>query len=169
MALVAKLVRNKGVGEALTLLKFTPKRSAPVLAKLIASAKANAENNFQQDPQKLVIQKLLVEEGPTFKRGRPISRGRTHRIKKRTSRILVELGVASQPVATKQKGRGNAQISTEKLKAEDSEAAVKQAPKPRERQATAAKPQTGQAQSKESKLKAVKKVSAEVSSRSLAQ
>lgn len=168
MALVAKLVRNKGVGEALTLLKFTPKRSAPVLAKLIASAKANAENNFQQDPQRLVIQKLLVEEGPTFKRGRPISRGRTHRIKKRTSRILVELGV-SQPVATKQKGRRKAQISTEKLKAEDSEAAVKQAPKPRERQATAAKPQTGQAQSKESKLKAVKKVSAEVSSRSLAQ
>ncbi len=98
---VAALVRGKKVNEALTQLKFTPKRSAPVLAKLIASAAANAENNFKQDKDKLVISKLIVNEGMTLKRGKPISRGRWHQIKKRTARILVELEVGAEKVEEK--------------------------------------------------------------------
>ena len=88
---VAGLVRGKKVTEALTILKFTPKRSAPVLAKLIASAAANAENNFKQDREKLMISKLIVNAGMTLKRGNPVSRGRWHPILKRSSRITVEL------------------------------------------------------------------------------
>ncbi len=88
---IAALVRGKKVSDALTQLKFTPKRSAPVIAKLIASAAANAENNFKQDKEKLIISKIIVNEGMTLKRGRPISRGRWHPIKKRTAKILVEL------------------------------------------------------------------------------
>ena len=88
---VAALVRGKSVAEALTQLKFVPKRSAPVLAKLIASAAANAENNFKQDREKLVISKILVNAGMTLKRGQPVSRGRWHPILKRTSRVTVEL------------------------------------------------------------------------------
>lgn len=91
MALIAKLVRLKGVQEALNLLKFTPKKGAPVLRKLILSASANAENNFQKQSTDLFIKKILVDSGPTLKRGLPVSRGRMHPIKKRTSKILVEL------------------------------------------------------------------------------
>jgi large subunit ribosomal protein L22 len=90
---VASLVRGKNVNEALNILKFTPKRSAPVLAKLIASAAANAENNFQQDRNKLIVSKIIVNEGATMKRGQPISRGRWHPIKKRTAKIWVELSL----------------------------------------------------------------------------
>lgn len=88
---VASLVRGKSVKEALVMLKFTPKRSAPILASLIASAAANAENNFKQDADKLFISKLVVNEGQTLKRGLPVSRGRWHPILKRSSRITVEL------------------------------------------------------------------------------
>lgn len=97
MNLIAALVRGKPVAEALTLLKFTPKRSAPILAKLIQSAAANAENNFKQDPENLVISRLIVDAGVTFKRGRPISRGRWHPLKKRTSHVSVELTVVEKP------------------------------------------------------------------------
>lgn len=96
---VAALVRGKNVTEALTQLKFVPKRSAPVLAKLIASAAANAENNFKQDKEKLMISKIIVNEGMTLKRGMPISRGRWHPIKKRTAKILVELSPALEKEA----------------------------------------------------------------------
>lgn len=94
---VAALVRNKSVSEALITLKFVPKRSAPIIAKLIASAAANAENNFKQKPENLIVTKVLVDEGKTLKRGRPVSRGRWHPILKRTSKVTVELA----PVAEK--------------------------------------------------------------------
>ena len=93
VSLVAAMVCGKPVAEALRILKFTLKRSAPVVAKLIASAIANAENNFKQDPEKLFILKITVNGGTILKRGRPISRGRWHPIKKRTSHITVELEI----------------------------------------------------------------------------
>lgn len=93
--LVAGLVRGKNVHEAITLLKFIPKKSALVLRKLITSASANAENNFGQDKNKLVIKKILVTKGPTYKRWIPISRGRANKILKRTSHITVEVAAES--------------------------------------------------------------------------
>ncbi len=98
---VATLVRGKKVTDALTTLKFTPKRSAPVLAKLIASAAANAENNFKQDREKLMISKLIVNAGMTLKRGNPVSRGRWHPILKRSSRVLVELSPIIEAIKSK--------------------------------------------------------------------
>ncbi len=101
--LVAQLIRGKAVSDALTTLKFTPKRAAPVLAKLIESAVANAENNFKQAAEGLVISKLLVNAGTTLKRGRPVSRGRWHPVLKRTSRVTVEVsaGVAKKETTKK--------------------------------------------------------------------
>ncbi|MDX9970667.1 MAG: 50S ribosomal protein L22 [Candidatus Gracilibacteria bacterium] len=91
--LVACLVRKMPVTKALDTLKFTPKKSAPVLKKLIESATANAENNFKQTKDSLYIKEILVSEGPTLKRSVPISRGRVHPILKRTSNIIVRLAV----------------------------------------------------------------------------
>ena len=91
--LVAGLVRGKQVDAALMQLKFTPKKAAGILYKVIKSASSNAENNFKQSPEKLFIREIVVTEGPTYKRGRSVSRGRMHRIRKRTSHITVHVDV----------------------------------------------------------------------------
>lgn len=93
--LVAALVRGKPVEEALNFLRFTPKRSAKPLMETIRSAVSNAEQNFKQDRKKLYISKIVVNEGSTLKRSRPVSRGRSHPILKRTSHIIVEVAVKS--------------------------------------------------------------------------
>lgn len=89
--LVAGLVRRKPVTEALDILKFTPKKAAPLIAKVIASAAANAKSNLKQEQDTLMIKEIIVNEGVTFKRSVPISRGRTHPIRKRNSHIKVIL------------------------------------------------------------------------------
>lgn len=89
--LVAGLVRNKSVQDALDILKFTPKKAAPLIAKVIASAAANAKNNTKQDISDLQIKEIIINEGTTLKRSIPISRGRMHPIKKRTAHIKVYL------------------------------------------------------------------------------
>lgn len=91
--LVAALVRMKKVEEALDILKFTPKRSAPILRKLIASAAANAKNNFKQNISELYVKEIIVNEGATYKRSMPVSRGRAHPILKRTAHVTVKLDV----------------------------------------------------------------------------
>lgn len=91
--LIASLVRNKKATEALDILKFTPKKAAGILKKLIASAVANAENNFKQTKDALYIKEIIVNDGPMLKRSVPISRGRMHPILKRMSHISVKLEV----------------------------------------------------------------------------
>lgn len=91
--LVAGLVRRKSVAEALDILKFTPKKAAPLLAKVIKSAAANAKNNFKQKEELLFIEEILVTKGATLKRYVPISRGRSHPIHKMTSHITVRVGI----------------------------------------------------------------------------
>jgi len=91
--LVAGLVRGKMVDEALDQLKFTPKKGAAILTKVIKSAAANAKTNFKQDPAKLFIKEIIVTKGPTFKRSVSISRGRAHPILKRNSHITVKVDV----------------------------------------------------------------------------
>lgn len=99
--LIAGMVQRMNAKEALTQLKFTPKKGAKVLYKLISSAVANAKNNFQQDENKLVIKTIRVTKGITYKRGLPVSRGRYHRIFKRNSNIFVEVGLdAATPART---------------------------------------------------------------------
>ncbi len=89
--LVVDLIRGKEVGEAIAILRHTPKSSTPVLEKLLNSAMANAENNFQMNVNNLVISEAFVDEGPTLKRFRPRAQGRASRINKRTSHITIVL------------------------------------------------------------------------------
>lgn len=83
------LVRGKKVDEALTLLQFAPTPTARVVAKVVKSAVANAENNFQMEPADLRIVSIFANEARTLKRFRPRARGRANRILKRSSHITV--------------------------------------------------------------------------------
>ena len=83
------MVRGKKVDEALTILKFTPTPTARVVAKVVKSAAANAENNFQISPSDLKIVNVFADEARTLKRFRPRSRGQASPILKRSSRITV--------------------------------------------------------------------------------
>ena len=83
------MVRGKRVEEALSLLKFSPTPTARVVAKVVQSAAANAENNFQIDPADLKIIKIFANEARSMRRYRPRSRGRVSPIRKHSSHITV--------------------------------------------------------------------------------
>ena len=83
------MVRGKKVDEALTLLKFAPTPTARIVAKVVKSAAANAENNFQMSPSDLKIVSVFTDEARTLKRHRPRARGRASPILKRSSHITV--------------------------------------------------------------------------------
>jgi len=86
---VIDLVRGMDVQEALDQLRFQPQAASEPIAKVIASAAANAEHNKQLDRSGLYISQAYVDEGPTLKRFRPRAQGRAFRIRKRTSHITV--------------------------------------------------------------------------------
>lgn len=90
--LVIDLIRNKAVGEAIAILKNTPRVASPIIEKVLMSAVANAEHNFELDTTKLVVSEAFVNEGPTmkrFRRFRPRAKGSASRINKRTSHITI--------------------------------------------------------------------------------
>jgi large subunit ribosomal protein L22 len=87
--LVIDMIRGKKVDEALPILKFSPTPAAKAVAKVIKSAVANAENNFQMPPAELRITDIFADQGHTLKRFRPQSRGRISPILKRSSNITV--------------------------------------------------------------------------------
>ncbi|MFH1640197.1 MAG: 50S ribosomal protein L22 [Chloroflexota bacterium] len=87
--LVVNLVRGKKVSDALDILRFVPTPSAKAVAKVVKSAAANADNNFQLSPSGLRIARIFADEGQTFKRFRPRSRGQISPILKRHSHITV--------------------------------------------------------------------------------
>lgn len=89
--LVVDLVRGKNIDEALAILKYTPKAAAPIVEKLVKSAVANAENNYNMDADRLYISDIYANQGPTMKRFRPRAMGRATTIRKRTSHIGVVL------------------------------------------------------------------------------
>jgi large subunit ribosomal protein L22 len=94
--LVADLVRGKDVSEAIELLSFADKKTAPILKKLVESAVANAEqgarrSNADLDIDQLYVKTVLVDQGPTLRRFRPRAQGRATKILKKTSHITVEL------------------------------------------------------------------------------
>jgi len=86
---VIDLVRGKSVTEALDILRWAPQAASEPVAKVIASAAANAQNNDGLDPATLVVASVYADEGPTAKRIRPRAQGRAYRIRKRTSHITV--------------------------------------------------------------------------------
>ena len=87
--IVLDLIRNKPVEEATAILALTPKAACEPLAKLLKSAIANAENNFEMDPEKLYVCETYANAGPILKRGMPRAQGRMCRINKRTSHITI--------------------------------------------------------------------------------
>ncbi|MHB1845790.1 MAG: 50S ribosomal protein L22 [Deltaproteobacteria bacterium] len=94
---VADLVRGQPVGEALSLLRFTPKAAAKPLAKLLRSAVANAEFGGKDvDVDRLVVQTITVDQGPTLRRFMPRAMGRASRINKKTSHVKVVLSNQAQ-------------------------------------------------------------------------
>ena len=86
---VMNLIRGKNVADAFAILKFTPKAGADVIEKVLKSAVANAENNFDMNVDKLYISSAYVDQGPTLKRIHPRSRGQAFSILKRTSHVTV--------------------------------------------------------------------------------
>ena len=101
---VIDLVRGKPVAEALDILRWAPQAASEPVAKVIASAAANAQNNEGLDPATLVVATVYADEGPTAKRIRPRAQGRAFRIRKRTSHITVV--VESRPSRSERSGRG---------------------------------------------------------------
>jgi len=89
--LVADMVRGKPVAEALTVLKFTAKKSSRLINKTLRSAVANAENNQTIDVDNLYVKRIFIDDGPRLKRFRPRAMGRATSILKRMSHITVVL------------------------------------------------------------------------------
>lgn len=89
--LVAEMIKRKNVEEAQAILDFAVKRGAKPILKLLNSAVASAKNSFQMDPSNLYVFKITVDQGPTFKRWRPRSRGMAYPIEKKTSHVTIVL------------------------------------------------------------------------------
>ena len=87
--LVVDLIRGKKIGEAVAILRLTPKAASPVVEKVLKSAIANAEHNYEMDVENLFVSEVFVDEGPTMKRFRPRAQGRASAINKRTSHITL--------------------------------------------------------------------------------
>lgn len=89
VGLVLDTIRGKSVAEAFAILKFTPRGASSDVEKVLKSAVANAENNFDLDRESLYVSETFANEGPTLKRFRPRAKGSASPINKRTSHITV--------------------------------------------------------------------------------
>lgn len=93
--IVLDIIRGKKYNDAMAILKNTPKAASEVLYKLLKSAAANAENNFNMNVSDLYVAECFADQGPILKRVQPVSKGRAYRINKRTSHITVVLDDAA--------------------------------------------------------------------------
>ena len=94
--LVADQIRGLAVDKALNILKFSPKKGARIIQKVVESAIANAEHNDGADIDELKITRILVEQGPVYKRFMPRAKGRAAKILKPTCHIFVTVGDQSK-------------------------------------------------------------------------
>ena len=90
--LVADMVRGKPVGQALNILKFSPKKGAALIYKVLSSAIANAEHNDGADIDELTVKTIYVEKGAVLRRFTARAKGRGDRISKQTCHIYVTVG-----------------------------------------------------------------------------
>jgi large subunit ribosomal protein L22 len=102
---VVDMIRYLPTDEALALLRFAPQTASEPVAKVVASAIANADHNLRLDPAALVVSAAYVDEGPTLKRIRPRAQGRAFRILKRTSHITVEVSEVTSSADLAQRSR----------------------------------------------------------------
>ena len=91
LRLVCELIRGKGLDEAVSILEYTPKRGAKIVAKTLMSAVANARNLQNVDEDRLFVKHALADDGPTWKRSLPRAHMRATPIFKRTSHLTVVL------------------------------------------------------------------------------
>jgi large subunit ribosomal protein L22 len=110
---VVEMVRGRGVEDALNILEFAPQAAAEPVAKVLASAVANAETTEGLDAGSLVVTRAMVDEGPTMKRWRPRAQGRASRIHKRTSHITLVVQPRAE-TGGRRTGRGTDRDSTRK-------------------------------------------------------
>ncbi len=92
--LIAQMVRGMSVPDAMTLLDHTHKKGARMFAEILRSAMANAQHNYKQDPQMMILKTVVVNQGTFYQRGVPMARGRVRPIQKFLSHIAITLGVA---------------------------------------------------------------------------
>lgn len=118
--LLVELIRGKKAQEAVNILRFSDRRAAQAVLKVLNSAIANAKNNFDLSEEKLVISKAIAESGPTLKRGRFVSRGRRHPILKRMTHITVGLKETKIEESSK-RPLGSLKIKRKKSKKEKEE------------------------------------------------
>ena len=93
---VLELIRGKSAEKAVTILKFSDKKAARMILKVLNSAMANAEHNYGMDLDKLYVAEAFANQGPMMKRFRPVSMGRAHPYVHKTSHITVTLGERHQ-------------------------------------------------------------------------
>lgn len=98
--IVAKMVRGMPVHAAIASLKRTNKKSARMIEELLKSAVANARHNDDQDPARLTVKTIIVNQGTALQRGVPMARGRIRPMRKFLSHISVTLGIAGEQPAT---------------------------------------------------------------------
>lgn len=89
--IVLDQIKGKSVGEALAILAYSPRYAADIIEKVLKSAAANAENNLELDVNKLFVEEVRANQGPTLKRIHPRAQGRAYRINKQTSHISIYL------------------------------------------------------------------------------
>lgn len=89
LRIVIDLIRGKAVGEAFAILKHTPKVGSEVIEKVLRSAVANAEHNYDMNVDNLIVSYCFIDQGPTMKRIHPRFRGQAFKILKRSSHVTV--------------------------------------------------------------------------------
>ena len=89
VGIICDMIRGKDANVAMALMEHTPKSGCECMMKLLKIACANAENNFEMDPEKLYVAVAYATGGPILKRGMPRAQGRMYRINKRTSHITI--------------------------------------------------------------------------------
>lgn len=112
--LVADLIRGMNMEKAKVELQFSKKRAAKPLLKLLNSVVVDAGKNFDLDQKRienLYIKKIIIDEGPKFKRWMPISRGSAHEIQKKTSHIILALEEKLKPKRSEQQKSNKKQVS----------------------------------------------------------
>lgn len=127
MRLVADTVRGKNVSQAESILSVLPKRSAPVLLKLLRSAIANANDRYELNTEDLLVKSILVNEGVAMKRWKPVAFGRAHAFKKHSCHITLVLTLKAGAQA-KSRDKKAEPINTVDLTKIDKKADMKEAP-----------------------------------------
>ena len=131
-----KEIRNKSTNEVLDALKYSPHKAGQLVRKLIASAVANAYNNYNLDKDNLKIKSIVADDGPTYKRRWLRSRGSADLILKRTTNLQVVLEEVLPQVKTKTKAKAPAAKKEDDATKSDKPAEIKEKSQPQSQDKT---------------------------------